>query len=50
VLLHDAFGYDLDEVAELTNSTAAAVQSRLVRGRRDLTERVPLPGRKKEGK
>lgn len=49
VLLHDAFGYDLGEVAELTNSTAAAVQSRLVRGRKDLSERVPQPARKKEG-
>lgn len=49
VLLHDAFGYDLAEVAELTSSTEAAVQSRLVRGRRDLTERLPLQQRKKEG-
>jgi RNA polymerase sigma-70 factor (ECF subfamily) len=49
VLLHDAFGYDLSEVAELTNSTEAAVQSRLVRGRRDLSERLPLTARKKEG-
>ncbi len=42
VLLHDAFGYDLSEVAALTNSTEAAVQSRLVRGRRDLQERMGL--------
>lgn len=42
VLLHDAFGYDLPEVAALTNSTEAAVQSRLVRGRRDLQERMGL--------
>lgn len=42
VLLHDAFGYDLSEVATLTNSTEAAVQSRLVRGRRDLHERLGL--------
>jgi RNA polymerase sigma-70 factor (ECF subfamily) len=49
VLLHDAFGYDLSEVAELTNSTEAAVQSRLVRGRRDLSERLPLTARKMEG-
>lgn len=38
VLLHDAFGYDLKEVAALTNSTATAVQSRLARGRKDLAE------------
>jgi RNA polymerase sigma-70 factor, ECF subfamily len=41
VLLHDALGYDLSEVAALTSSTEAAVQSRLVRGRRDLLERMP---------
>lgn len=45
VLLHDALGYDLAEVAQMTNSTEAAVQSRLVRGRRDLQERV-LPVRR----
>lgn len=42
VLLHDAFGYDLSEVAVLTSSTEAAVQSRLVRGRRDLRDRLGL--------
>jgi RNA polymerase sigma-70 factor (ECF subfamily) len=42
VLLHDAFGYDLAEVAALTSSSEAAVQSRLVRGRRDLAERLGL--------
>jgi RNA polymerase sigma-70 factor, ECF subfamily len=47
VLLHDAFGYDLTEVAELTGSTEAAVQSRLARGRRDLSERLPSARRKK---
>ena len=49
VLLHDALGYDLAEVASLTSSTEAAVQSRLVRGRRDLQERLQLPGRGKGG-
>ena len=38
VLLYDAFGYDLNEVAALTNSSPAAVQSRLARGRKDLAE------------
>lgn len=47
VLLHDALGYDLAEVAALTSSSEAAVQSRLVRGRRDLQERLALPGRGK---
>lgn len=48
VLLHDAFGYDLAEVAALTSSTEAAVQSRLVRGRRDLQERMGLATSKVE--
>ena len=42
VLLHDAFGYTLSEVAAMTSSSEAAVQSRLVRGRRDLEERLNL--------
>jgi RNA polymerase sigma-70 factor (ECF subfamily) len=42
VLLHDAFGYDLSEVAALTSSSEAAVQSRLSRGRRDLQERLGM--------
>ena len=49
VLLHDALGYDLAEVAALTSSTEAAVQSRLVRGRRDLQERLLEVGRGKVG-
>ena len=49
VLLHDALGYDLAEVAALTSSTEAAVQSRLVRGRRDLQERLAEAGRGKVG-
>jgi RNA polymerase sigma factor (sigma-70 family) len=44
VLLHDALGYDLAEVAALTGSSEAAVQSRLVRGRRDLLERMQKEG------
>jgi RNA polymerase sigma-70 factor (ECF subfamily) len=40
ILLHDVFGYELAEIAVLTGASVAAVQSRLVRGRKELQSKL----------
>jgi RNA polymerase sigma-70 factor (ECF subfamily) len=38
--LHDVCGYELGEIAQMTHASLTAAQSRLVRGRRELHERI----------
>jgi RNA polymerase sigma-70 factor, ECF subfamily len=40
VLLHDVLGHDLNEIAASIGASTAAVQSRLVRGRKELLRRA----------
>ena len=39
-LLHDVYGYHLKEVGQITGASLSAAQSRLVRGRREVHERI----------
>lgn len=44
VILHDVLGHDMAEVAAILRVTVAAAQSRVVRGRKDLHQRLAREG------
>ena len=48
VVLHDALGHSVAEIATLTSTSVSAAQSRLVRGRRKLEELLQSEPRKDE--
>ena len=38
--LHDVYGYDLREIAEITGASMTSTQTRLVRGRLEVHDRI----------
>lgn len=50
LFLHDVLGHELAEIAVLTGVSVAAAQSRLVRGRKELYERLARDTRGEEGR
>jgi RNA polymerase sigma-70 factor (ECF subfamily) len=47
LLLYDVLGHDLSEIAVLTGVSVAAAQSRLVRGRKELLQKLESDGHEK---
>jgi DNA-directed RNA polymerase specialized sigma24 family protein len=43
-VLHEVHGFSLKEISEITKASISAVQSRLVRGRRELERRIVTDG------